>query len=635
MALTKVSYSMIEGAVLNVLDFGAIGDGVTDDTSAIQDAIDSLGATGGEIFFPSGTYSITNLIVSNVASIALRGTGATTFLCKSAYSTFALTLESSGTFGRALISDIDFSGTPNTISACAISGRLMHNCEFRNMSFKWFQTIFRGENVYASTFDNLEFDEFQIGIRGLTPAEATARGYSSPDNAPIADNFFSNLNFIDGSDAVVVSYALQDTGFNSNHFNACIFAGVNLHGIDLTNGYGGNTFTGCRFERMKARVSWIKLNSFNYFYNCVAYTDGGNTWWTPANPADDTWLFDIQGDSNYIDGVTPEYPWHIFKLRDTSSTNSIKWIPAISDSSFSGAAPYFVMPIVDEGYNNTVNVGNTDSLYNGTNAASQRSILNVLVGTNDQSCFTLSGLTQTYAPTDFSKGPYQNESVYKYALSGGGTRTASALVTGLVAGYWYTYSMWVNTYSKDALVAVECIAGDSLSDAEAYATYEPGVSSKWVRIFKTFLATDTDMYCGLRMSASATTDLYVSQPQLTECGSLATEIVVGAYVPTTDAIAQCRYPNINTARNLVDKASSRSLGTTYTNTNGKPIDVYVSTASSTVGAACRAYINGILVFTQQNTTSYDVAVTMTVNPGETYSVSWSAGGSVVSWYENI
>lgn len=55
MALTKVSYSMIEGASANVLDFGAVGDGIADDTSAIQDAIDSSLA----VYFPEGVYKIT------------------------------------------------------------------------------------------------------------------------------------------------------------------------------------------------------------------------------------------------------------------------------------------------------------------------------------------------------------------------------------------------------------------------------------------------------------------------------------------------------------------------------------------------------------------------------------------------
>jgi hypothetical protein len=67
MSLTKVSYSMINGAQFNVLDYGAVGDGVANDTVAIESAITAAsaavgGATGAVVYFPTGTYLISNTI---------------------------------------------------------------------------------------------------------------------------------------------------------------------------------------------------------------------------------------------------------------------------------------------------------------------------------------------------------------------------------------------------------------------------------------------------------------------------------------------------------------------------------------------------------------------------------------------
>mgnify|MGYP003653045297 CR=1 FL=1 len=52
MSLTKATYSMIEGAPANVLDFGAVGNGVANDSAAVQAAIN----TGKAVYFPAGTY---------------------------------------------------------------------------------------------------------------------------------------------------------------------------------------------------------------------------------------------------------------------------------------------------------------------------------------------------------------------------------------------------------------------------------------------------------------------------------------------------------------------------------------------------------------------------------------------------
>jgi len=46
MSLTKVTYSMIDGAAINVLDYGATGDGVTNDQAALSAAFNAAAATG-------------------------------------------------------------------------------------------------------------------------------------------------------------------------------------------------------------------------------------------------------------------------------------------------------------------------------------------------------------------------------------------------------------------------------------------------------------------------------------------------------------------------------------------------------------------------------------------------------------
>ena len=48
---------------VSVKDFDAKGNGTTDDATAIQSAIDSIKTTGGIIYFPSGTYLITEALI--------------------------------------------------------------------------------------------------------------------------------------------------------------------------------------------------------------------------------------------------------------------------------------------------------------------------------------------------------------------------------------------------------------------------------------------------------------------------------------------------------------------------------------------------------------------------------------------
>lgn len=48
--------------VVSVKDFGAVGDGVTDDTAAIQTALNNVRDTGNALSFPSGAYKVTSTL---------------------------------------------------------------------------------------------------------------------------------------------------------------------------------------------------------------------------------------------------------------------------------------------------------------------------------------------------------------------------------------------------------------------------------------------------------------------------------------------------------------------------------------------------------------------------------------------
>ena len=78
MALTKAHNRMIEGSVINVADFGAVGDGVTDDLAAFDAAVNAASSdsfAGDTIFIPSGTYYLSGLWHVN-KPVHIQGNGA-------------------------------------------------------------------------------------------------------------------------------------------------------------------------------------------------------------------------------------------------------------------------------------------------------------------------------------------------------------------------------------------------------------------------------------------------------------------------------------------------------------------------------------------------------------------------------
>ncbi|ESX95875.1 head decoration protein [Mesorhizobium sp. LNJC405B00] len=128
---------------ISVKDFGAVGNGVTDDTAAIQAAETYRATVGGELVFPPGTYQISAASITvnranggawrGIGEAMLRASANTTFLC-------ILTGAVAGTTNKPfLITGIHFHGGGFTacrgVHETTPYGTTIENCTFTQMAF--------------------------------------------------------------------------------------------------------------------------------------------------------------------------------------------------------------------------------------------------------------------------------------------------------------------------------------------------------------------------------------------------------------------------------------------------------------------------------------------------------------------
>ena len=76
MALTKAHNRIIANAAANIRDFGAVGNGSTDDSAAFNSSMSYLSAQGGgTLFIPVGDYNLNNVLTPMYSNITIEGEG--------------------------------------------------------------------------------------------------------------------------------------------------------------------------------------------------------------------------------------------------------------------------------------------------------------------------------------------------------------------------------------------------------------------------------------------------------------------------------------------------------------------------------------------------------------------------------
>ena len=135
MSLTKVTYSMIEGAPVNVLDFGAVGDGVTNDTTAVQAALNYWAANKCDLVFPAGRYLITSPLTAIAAATKFDGSrisgyGATIVGNLSASGVLLKISVNAALWRHFTVEGLSFTGTTNETDLLLIDGNAAVSSQF-------------------------------------------------------------------------------------------------------------------------------------------------------------------------------------------------------------------------------------------------------------------------------------------------------------------------------------------------------------------------------------------------------------------------------------------------------------------------------------------------------------------------
>lgn len=161
---------------VSVKDFGAVGDGVTDDTAAIQTAINA----GNDVYFPVGTYLVSAQI-NLKSNLSLRGT-----------------------LGAKLL--LATGVTPYVLRGNALSNVSIDTLEIQGNGASGFST------VYVSSSTNITITNCKITKSGSNALYFVACSFVKVENCTLSNNFYYGLEFRDCDGCKAIANQCADNG---------------------------------------------------------------------------------------------------------------------------------------------------------------------------------------------------------------------------------------------------------------------------------------------------------------------------------------------------------------------------------------------------------------------------------------
>jgi pectate lyase-like protein len=151
-----VSAYLANNAVFNVKDYGAVGNGVTDDTTAVQAAINAAAVAGGIVYIPLGNYR-TTVTLTVPRLVSMFGAGGEVSVIKPVAGIDGIQFLTGADVGSVQFENFGLIGGPSpTNIAIKYMGSARHSdwltgAHLRGLRITDFQTAFRFRTLHQST----------------------------------------------------------------------------------------------------------------------------------------------------------------------------------------------------------------------------------------------------------------------------------------------------------------------------------------------------------------------------------------------------------------------------------------------------------------------------------------------------